>query len=144
MIKLLTRLSKRGGIPIQYMAKVINISTIIEEEVTIEINGIQIIAFINECPFELIVGEVYQIVLDVTILDEFIIKQVNLEEYKIHQENNSFAYTLQGKLDFDEGTLEVGGINFEIDKEFLMDYGYLHEQYVQIKVDRLTVEFLSN
>ncbi len=144
MIKLLTRSSKRGGIPIQYTAKVINMSPIIEEEVTLEINGIQIIAFANECPFELIVGEVYQIELDVTILDEFIIKQVNLEEYNIHQQNNSFAYTLQGKLDIDEGTLEVGSITFEIDSEFLMDYGYLHEQYVQIGVDRLTVDFLNN
>ncbi|WP_019640492.1 hypothetical protein [Paenibacillus fonticola] len=119
-------------------------SPVIEEEVTLEIDGIQIVAFANECLFGLIVGEVYQIELDVTILDEFIIKQVDLDEYKIHQENNSFAYSLQGKLDIDEGALEVGGITFEIDSEFLMEYGYLHEQYVQIRVDRFTVDFLNN
>lgn len=119
-------------------------SPIIEEEVTLEIDGIDIVAFANVCPFELIVGEVYRIELDVTILDEFIIRQVDLEEYEIHQEENSFAYTLQGKLDIDEGTLDTGGITFEIDSEFLMDYGYLHGQYVQIRVDRITVDFLNN
>lgn len=58
-------------------------SPIIEEEVTLEIDGIQIVVFANVCPVELIVGEVYQIELDVTILDEFIIKQLDLEEYEI-------------------------------------------------------------
>lgn len=128
---------------IQYTAKVINMSPIIEEEVTLEINGIQIIAFANEFPVELIVGELYLVELDVIIFDEIIIKQVNMEEFKIQQENNSFAYTLQGKLDIDEGTLEVSSITFEIDSEFLMDYGYLHEQFVQIRVDRFTVNFLN-
>ncbi|WP_036695897.1 hypothetical protein [Paenibacillus taiwanensis] len=119
-------------------------SPIIEEEVRLEIDGIELVTFANVCPFELIVGDIYRIELDVTILDDFIIKKVDWEEYEIHQEDNSFAYTLQGKLDIDEGTLDAGGITFEIDSEFLMDYGYLHEQYVQIRVDRITVDFLNN
>jgi len=118
-------------------------SPVIEEEVTLEINGIQLVTFANVVPFELIVGEAYEIELDVTILDDFIIKQVDLEEDLLQQESNSFAYILQGKLDIDEETLEVGGITFEIDSEFLMDYGYLHGKYVQIRVDRLTVDFLE-
>ncbi|MBH5317210.1 hypothetical protein I6N90_05225 [Paenibacillus sp. GSMTC-2017] len=124
------------------MAKVVEMSPIIEEEVTLEIDGIEIVTFANLCPFELIVGEVYQIELDLTILDEFIIKKVDWEEYKIHQEGNGLSYTLQGKLDIDNRALDAGGITFEIDSEFLMDYGYLHEQYVQIRVNRITVDFL--
>lgn len=133
---------ERKVLPIQYSAKIISISPLIEEEVTLEIHGLQIVAFVNVCPFELLVGELYQIDLDVTILDEFIIKLADLEERRIDQIDDSFAYTLQGKLDIDRELLDVG-ILFHIDSEFLMDCGYLHEQYVQIRVDRIRVDFLN-
>lgn len=46
-------------------------------------------------------------------------------------------------MNIDNSKIDAGGILFEVDREFLFDYGYLHNQYVQIQVDRLSVDFIG-
>lgn len=116
--------------------------SLIEEEVTLEIDGMYFVGFANVCPFEISVGKQYLVDVELTILDEFIIEQLYTEQKEIEQIDDGFAYFIKGILDVDKGTIDVG-IIFEVDREFLSDYGYLHNQFVQIKVDRISVEFIS-
>jgi hypothetical protein len=126
----------------QYTAKLIELSPLIEEEALLEINGQRIVAFINNCPFEINKGEEYLIEIELATLDDFVISMTDSDEKGIEQIEDSFSHFIRGILNIDSGTIDAG-ILFEIDKEFLFDYGYLHNQYVQLRVDRLSVDFIS-
>ncbi|TVX92502.1 hypothetical protein [Paenibacillus agilis] len=125
----------------EYHTKVIDISPIIEEEIILEINKERVVAFINYCPYEIRKGEQYTIELELTILDEFIIRHLDAEK-GVEQIEDGFAHLIRGMLDIDSATIDAG-ILFEIDREFLFDYGYLHNQNVQIRVDRITADFIG-
>ncbi|MFC5703913.1 hypothetical protein ACFPVX_21710 [Cohnella faecalis] len=128
----------------QYTTKLVELSPLIEEEAVLEIHGQRIVAFINNCPFEIDKGGQYLIEIELSILDDFIISQADSDGNGIKQIENGFSHFISGILNIDSGTIDVGtGILFEIDREFLFDYGYLHNQYVQIRVDRLSVDFIG-
>jgi hypothetical protein len=125
-----------------YQAKVVGLDPQIEEAVLVEINGSRVLAFANIMPFEVYIGNEYKVHLELKILDEISINKVNYEEKNIKQIDNSFTHSICGILDIDKAIIDAG-IELEIDKEFLFDYGYLHEQYVQLLVDRVAIEFIS-
>lgn len=126
----------------QYTAKLIELSPLIEEEAVLEINGQRLVAFINNCPFEIIQGGQYLVEMELAILDDFIISKIDSDEKGIEQIGDSFSYLIRGTLNIDTGTIDAG-ILFDVDREFLFDYGYLHNQNVQIRVDRLSVDFIG-
>jgi hypothetical protein len=130
-----------GGIKLYYYAKVVELNPQIEEEVLLEIKEFRIFAFVNIYPFEINIGREYQIYLELTILDEISINKINYENKNIQQIDNTFSYCITGILDIDKATIDAG-IILEIDRDFLFDYGYLHGHYVQLVVDRMTVEFI--
>jgi hypothetical protein len=125
-----------------YQAKVVGLDPQIEEAVLVEINGSRVLAFANIMPFEVYIGNEYKVHLELKILDEISINKVNYEEKNIKQIDNSFTHSICGILDIDKAIIDAG-IELEIDKEFLFEYGYLHEQYVQLLVDRVAIEFIS-
>lgn len=126
----------------QYTVKLIELSPLIEEEAVLEINGQRLVAFINDCPFEIIQGGQYQVEMELAILDDFVISKIDSDEKGIEQIGDSFSYFIRGTLNINNGTIDAG-ILFEVDSEFLFDYGYLHNQNVQIRVDRLSVDFIG-
>ncbi|MCD7034266.1 hypothetical protein LRR81_08470 [Metabacillus sp. GX 13764] len=126
----------------QYTAKLIELNPVIEEEAVLEINEQRLVTFINYCPFEIIQGGHYKVELELAILDDFVISKSNSEEKGIEQIGDSFSYFIKGTLNIDKGTIDAG-ILFEIDSEFLFDHGYLHEENVRIRVDRLSVDFIG-
>jgi hypothetical protein len=126
----------------QYNAKLIEINPLIEEEAVLEIDGQRIVAFINNCPFEIIQGGQYLVEMELAILDDFIITKIHTSEKGIEQIGDSFSHFIRGTLDIDTGNIDAG-IILEVDSEFLFDYGYLHNQNVQIRVDRLSVNFIG-
>lgn len=127
----------------QFTAKLIGLSPIIEEEAVLEINGQRIVAFVNSCPFEINKGEQYLIEIELIILDNLLISKIDSDKKEIEQIEDSFSYFIRGILNIDNSKIDAGGILFEVDREFLFDYGYLHNQYVQIQVDRLSVDFIG-
>lgn len=126
----------------QYTAKLIGLSPLIEEEAVLEINGQRLVAFINNCPFEIIQGGQYLVEMELAILDDFVISKIDSGEKGIEQIGDSFSHFIRGTLNIDTGNIDAG-IIFEVDSEFLFDYGYLHNQNVQIRVDRLSVDFIE-
>jgi hypothetical protein len=135
-------LLSNGGFKLYYQAKVVGLDPQIEEAVLIEINGSRVLTFANIMPFKVHIGKEYKVHLELTILDEFLINKVNYEKKNIKQIDNSFNHSICGLIDIDKAIIDAG-IILEIDKEFLFDYGYLHEQYVQLLVDRVAIEFIS-
>lgn len=126
----------------QYTSRLIELSQLIEEEAVLEINGQRIVAYINNCPFDIEIGEQYLIEIELAILDDFVISKTDSNEKGIKQIEDSFSHFIRGFLNIDSGTIDAG-IIFEVDREFLFDYGYLNNQYVQIQVDRLSVDFIG-
>ncbi|WP_042473880.1 hypothetical protein [Bacillus ndiopicus] len=127
----------------QCTAKLIELSPLIEEEAVLEINGQRLVAFINSCPFEIDKGEQYVIEIGLVILNDCVISKIGSYKKEIEQIEDGFSYFIRGTLNIDNCNIDAGGILFEIDKEFLFDYGYLHNQCVQIRVDRLSVNFIE-
>ena len=126
----------------QYESRLIGLSSLIEEEAILDINGQKFVVFINNCPFEINLGGKYLIETELVILDDLTISKSDSEEKCIEQIEDSFAYSIRGILNVDSGTIDAG-ILFEVDRELLFDYGYLHNQYVQMRVDRLSVDFIG-
>ncbi|MEC1155451.1 hypothetical protein [Cytobacillus horneckiae] len=126
----------------QYTVKLIELSTLIEEKAELEINGQRVVAFINSCPFEINQRGQYLVEMELTIFDDLVISKIDSDEKGIEQIGDSFSYFIRGTLNIDTGNIDAG-ILFDVDSEFLFDYGYLHNQNVQIRVDRLSVDFIG-
>ncbi|MFS0592698.1 hypothetical protein AB1L05_14000 [Cytobacillus horneckiae] len=126
----------------QYTVKLIELSPLIEEKAELEINGQRVVAFINSCPFEINQRGQYLVEMELTIFDDLVISKIDSDEKGIEQIGDSFSYFIRGTLNIDTGNIDAG-ILFDVDSEFLFDYGYLHNQNVQIRVDRLSVDFIG-
>lgn len=130
---------ENGGNVLIYNVYVKKIDPIIEEEVTIIINEIELVVFVNVCPYAIEEKKFYLMVLDITILEDLEIKQI--DEYKKEFkriDNNSFSYEIKGLLR-DDGVLDAGVL---IESELLKGYQYLYGEHIKIKVDRIAGEFI--
>lgn len=123
----------------KYNAYIKKIDSIIEEEVTIIINNIELIVFVNVCPYVIKEGMTYPLSLDIMILDDFEIEESNENTKKFIKNNQSFAYEIIGLLTKD-GIIDAGIL---IDTELVKDYQYLYDKFIKIKIDRINAEFLT-
>lgn len=110
----------------------------IEEQVTLLINGREITCFAGVCPYQIQVGHEYSVAFEMNVFDDYYVTPSASQEQLVTQVDNGFAYLLSGKLD---GNTVDCGIPFE-DDVLLSDFGYLENQFVNFKVDRIDVEFL--
>lgn len=113
-------------------------SEIIEEEVVLQVSDIEFVGFANSIPYEINVGDECEVSLGITILDDFSIAESTSKTKEIERINDGFEYFIRGKLQ--EGGKIDAGIIFE--DELLEEYRYLLDKYVEMKVDRISVEFL--
>lgn len=109
-----------------------------DEEVTVQIGDVQITGFVN-CGCNNKIGDVCSV--DISLYDDLEIDELVDEEYSVIRKDNSYNYELKGILDIDNHRLK-SSINFDIDEEILMDYGYLNGRYVLIHVLRIDLEFV--
>ena len=120
------------------IAKVISLDENIEEEAVIQINSIEFVTFIAYAPY--IIEKNKQYSVEVTFfVDEIIIQESNQETKKLIRNNDSFEYTVIGYLN-KNGQLDVG---FLIEDEIFDDYKYMYGKYINLKVDRINTEFIS-
>lgn len=125
----------------KYLAIIEGIDNLIEEEIIINIDGQQLRCFMPYgSSVQLEIGKQYHINLEADIYDELEIKEVGKAVKEIKCINQTFAYYISGKLDIDNGKIE-STIDIYLDKDFLYDYGFLDDKYVEFKVDRFNVEF---
>lgn len=120
----------------QYECTIRNI--VEDEEVTVQIGDIQIIGFVN-CGCNNKIGDVCSI--DISLYDDLEIDELANEECSVNRKDNSYSYELKGILDIDNHRLK-SVIDFDIDEEILMNYGYLDGRYVSINVLRIDFEFV--
>ncbi|MEW6978897.1 hypothetical protein QQS15_07325 [Bacillus pumilus] len=111
----------------------------IEEETTIEINGIEFTGFADICPYEIEEGKSYPVSIGFTILDELIIHEIPIEKKEIERIDSGYEYYLRGLLKEDKID---AGIIFTDEDDYFIDFPELINKNVEIKVDRISIEFL--
>ena len=121
-----------------YNAFLKSVNLNIEEEVVIVINGIELVGFLSYCPYAIEIGKTYPVSIEITALDEFEMTRADLPVREMQRLNQGFAYIIKG-------VLKTGGVIdsvIEIKDELLVDYAYFYNEFVEFKVDRLSVSFL--
>ncbi|GLR04989.1 hypothetical protein [Vibrio hyugaensis] len=120
-----------------YNAKVLGLNPDIEEEVTLEVNGVELTCFAGMCPYELNIGQEYPVTFE--MLDFELTEQESTEETSMTRVDSTYAYKLLGRLN--GNTIDAG---LKICDDFLeSDYAYLDGQFICLCVERLDVEFLD-
>ncbi len=123
----------------KYFALVKAIGDNVEEEVTLDLNDLKVTCFAGVCPYEIHEGERYPVSLELIVFDDYEVKESEVEFAGLEQIGESFSYWIKGRLE--KGVIDCG-IQFE-DEILLSDYGYLDGKFIQLKVDRIDVEFLD-
>lgn len=120
--------------------KIVKLSSVIEEEVILEINGLQIEAFICLCSYKIEEGKTYNIELNFVFLDDEKFDEISDEKYNIQKiDKDSYAYKLTGKVT--NGSLDIGG-GVKIEDEMFDEYKYLEGAFIELEVDRISVDFV--
>jgi hypothetical protein len=123
----------------KYYALVKKIGDIIEEEVTLGINGFEVTCFVGVCPYEIHEGEKYPVSFELMIIDDYCVEESIDQVAKLERIGNGFSYWVSGKLK--DGIVD-SLIPFE-DEVLLSEFSYLDGKYIRIKADRIDVEFLT-
>lgn len=107
-----------------------------DDEVTIQIGDVIITGFVNmgiDSPID------KKAQVDIEFYDDIELEESNVKE-KCIISTGTFAYSIFGVLDVDNGIIK-SALDFEIDSEYLFDYGFLDGKYVELKVIRLDFSF---
>lgn len=125
----------------QCSAEVKHLCKVVEEEVTLLINGFCIDGFAWDYPRNILVGRHYLVSVQAQIFDQYQLKAATSPGIDVQKvTKNGFAYWVTGKLQ--DGVL-MSFIDI-IDEVLLSDYSYLDGQYVRMKIDRFDIEFLPH
>ena len=122
-----------------YRALVKRLDPQIEEEVTIEIEGIEFTGFSFICPYKIELGKSYPVSIGFTILNELMIREIQGEKKEIERIGLGYEYYIRGLL---HGDKIDAGLIFTDDDEYFSDYPELIDKFTEIKVDRISIEFL--
>ncbi|QJC98292.1 hypothetical protein HC660_38450 [Bacillus mojavensis] len=124
-----------------YRALVKKLDPHIEEEVILEIEGIEFTGFSSVCPYEIEVGKKYPVLVGFTILDELVIRESIEKTKELERIGLGYQYYIRGVLH--EDSIDAGIVLTDED-EYFSEYPYLIGEHVEIKVDRISVEFLRD
>lgn len=122
-----------------YQAKLIKVDSHVEEEVSLEVNGLRLVGFASICPYQLTPNNIYPVNISLTILDGYELKEIDKPIYSLERINDTFRYIIQGKICGD--SIDLGN-GVKIQDEIFEENSYLDEHFIQIIVDRLSIEFI--
>ncbi|MBL4963129.1 hypothetical protein [Bacillus halotolerans] len=122
-----------------YKALVKGIDPHIEEEVILEVEGVEFTGFSSVYPYEIEVGKKYPVLVGFTILDELVIRENKEETKELERFGLGYQYYIRGVLQ--ENSIDAGFVLTDED-EYFSEYPYLIGEHVEIKVDRVSIEFL--
>lgn len=114
------------------------VSEIIEEEVALRIGNIEFTGFASIVPYQLKVGNQYDVLVGITVLNDFQITESSVGIKELKPLNGSFKYLIRGILK-EGGILDAGVV---LQDEIFEEYGYLINKFVEVEVDRINVEFM--
>lgn len=122
-----------------YKAFVKGLDPHIEEEVILEIEGIEFTGFSSVCPYEIEVGKKYPVLVGFTILDELVIRENKEKTKELDRIGLGYQYYIRGILQ--EDSIDAGIVLTDED-EYFSEYPHLIGKNVEMKVDRISIEFL--
>lgn len=125
-----------------FKAKIIKKFVDIEEAIELEIAGIRIVAF-TMSPNRFIVNEGESYLVELT-LNEYCNMEIKVARHSIKEvlQLDGFLYRLTGLYDADKHTIDVGFM-IDLNEWDMFDYGYLHNQYIQMEIGRFDVDILQ-
>ncbi|KAF2393771.1 hypothetical protein [Pseudomonas frederiksbergensis] len=119
-------------------AKIINISDINEEHITLLIDGFVVECFVNSCPYAIQTGETYDIELSLDLLDTYTIKKAPDTNALIEKKPEGYSYILSGTLRND--VFESFTAFFDEDVHY--DHPDLNDHFICLEVNRINVSFV--
>lgn len=118
----------------RYYCKIKNIDN---EEITIDIQGYEIICFCNTgCDY--IIGD--KVGCELTFYDDIEIKETN-ESEKIERINSSYSYRIIGVLEVDKQMIK-SLIDFSVEESDIWNVSHLDKKMVEVAVLRIDIEFI--
>jgi|RhiMetStandDraft_4_1073278.scaffolds.fasta_scaffold64464_2 hypothetical protein len=121
----------------KYVALVVSIDEVVEEEVVLLIGDVQAKCFVNYCSSKIEVGKQYEIELEMMLPDKGFVIAAEEKSRAIEMIGGGFSCVLSGYLN---GSVFRSFVDFD-DQGIHYDYPELNEQYVKIAVDRIDVSF---
>jgi len=109
----------------------------VEEQVTLIMEGVELVCFASLAPYKLKVGLSYPVAFQVFINDEYNLQKTSGTNSGVERLGNGFRYKLRGRL---VGNSIQCGIPFE-DEILESEFGYLQGELVELVVDRIDAEF---
>lgn len=125
----------------RYLALVKGLDPHIEEEVILEVQGIEFTGFAFICPYEIEAGKKYPVSIGFTILDGLEIREICDSKKEFERIGTSFNYYIRGILN--EDSIDAGIVISDND-EYFANYPDLIGKTVEFQVDRISVEFLKD
>ncbi|GAB6085906.1 hypothetical protein [Alkaliphilus crotonatoxidans] len=127
----------------EYNAIVKGFNEHVEEEVIVEIGGVEITGFMPfGISFQPEEKQEYLVSLGFVVLDDIEMQKIEQLDMGFYRIDNSFAYFIRGYFDFDKRTINAGLI-VELEEEMVDGLAYFDGCYVQIRVDRINIDFLN-
>lgn len=124
---------------VRYCAEIKGIGPV-EEEVTLEVNGMLLNVF-GYSQQSLQVGKMYPIVLNIDWWETM--EEVTEPRQGFEQVGRDFECYIYGKFHLENHQLDAGAVIVDFDYGTVADYGYLHDKFVRLYVSRLECEFLE-
>jgi hypothetical protein len=122
----------------KYFVEIIEFDSLIEELVTLNIQGANIKCFVDYCPSVIEAGKNYEAQFEMVLPDELEIAKIeNNEEARIEMLDNGFSCDIYGYIADD---IFRSIIEFP-DQDIHFDYPHLNGQFVKITAERIDVSF---
>ena len=120
-----------------FSAKILKMDPADEDAVWLQVAGFTLYCFVSYLGHVVHEGQVYPVRLELWVEDDYEIQKSPTMKVEFHHVDGTFEYHITGFLN--EASLEAG-ITFH-DPNFLLHYGYLDQEWVRVRVDRIQVEF---
>lgn len=121
-------------------AKVVGLSNHVEEEVVLDLGGVQVYGFLVCSPRELRLGEICMVLLEPSFIDSMDLRVEPRARTSFRCRGKTFAYEVSGFISGNQLITEFVALR---DDDFHELYGYLEGSCVTTTVDRINVTIIS-
>ncbi|SCY39593.1 hypothetical protein [Butyrivibrio sp. INlla14] len=114
------------------------IKAVDEEEITIEIDGVELVCFCNVGTTH-VAGD--KVKCELSLYDDYSVCECDDEECRLERVGKTYSYKIYGILDVDNRIFK-SDIDFEIDDDSIYDISYLDGKMFGLLVQRIDIEIL--
>lgn len=122
-----------------HLALVVAIDNLVEDAISLLIDGVSLKCFVSYCPSKIEVGKIYEVEIDMVLPDEEYVSETDNEQLKAEMIGSGFSCEIYGYLD---GEVFRSFVDF-MDQDIHYEYPHLNEHYIKITAQRIDVSFTS-